>query len=78
MKVVLDTNTLLVSIGRKSNYRPIFDALLEGRIQLLISNDIVSEYVEKLEEKANAVIAENIATLLTKSPDVHQVEIHFK
>lgn len=59
MRVVLDTNSLLVSIGRKSKYRPIFDALLSGKIKLLISNDIVNEYVEILEEKTSAIVAEN-------------------
>lgn len=78
MRVVLDTNSLIVSIGRKSKYRPIFDALLDGKIRLLISNDIVSEYVEILEEKTNAIVADNIATLLTKSPDVEHIEIYFK
>lgn len=67
MRVVLDTNTLLVNIGRKSKYRPIFDALLDGKIRLLISNDVVGEYIEKLEEKTSVIVAENIATLLTKS-----------
>lgn len=78
MRVVLDTNSLLVSIGRKSKYRPIFDALLEGKIRLLISNDIVNEYVEKLEEKTNAIVAENISDLLMRSPDIEKVEIYFK
>jgi putative PIN family toxin of toxin-antitoxin system len=78
MKVVLDTNSLLVSIGRKSKYRPIFDALLEGKIKLLITTEIVNEYVEKLEEKANAIVAENIANLLLRSPDVEQVQIYFR
>ena len=78
MKVVLDTNSLLVSIGRKSKYRPIFDALLDGTITLLISNDIVNEYVEKLEEKANAIIAANILDFMMRSPDVEKIEIYFK
>ena len=78
MRIVLDTNSLLVSIGRKSKYRPIFDALLEGKIKLLISNEIINEYVEKLEEKANAIVAENVANLLLRSPDVEKIEIHFK
>ncbi len=30
MKVVLDINVLLVSIPKKSKYRPIFDALING------------------------------------------------
>jgi uncharacterized protein len=78
MRIVLDTNSLLVSIGRKSKYRPIFDALLEGKIKLLISSEIINEYVEKLEEKANAIVAENVANLLLRSPDVEKIEIHFK
>ena len=77
MRVVLDTNSLLVSIGKRSPYRPIFDALLEGSIQLLISNEILNEYVEKLEEKANIVVAENIANFLLRSPDVERVDIYF-
>jgi uncharacterized protein len=78
MRVVLDTNSLLVSIGRKSKYRPIFNALLDGKICLLVSNDILSEYVEKIEEKTNAQIAENISNFLVRSPDVEKIEIYFK
>lgn len=78
MRVVLDTNSLLVCIGRKSRYRPIFDALLSGRIKLLISNDIANEYVEKLEEKTSVIVAENIIDFMMRSPDVERVEIYFK
>lgn len=78
MKVVLDTNSLLVSIGRNSKYRPIFDALLDGKIKLIVSNDIVSEYAEKIEEKTNAIVASNIINFLMRSPDVEKVEIYFK
>jgi uncharacterized protein len=78
MRVVLDTNSLLVSIGRLSKYRPIFDALLEGRIRLLITNDTLDEYVEKIEAKANAIVADNIANLLLSSPDVERIQVFFK
>lgn len=78
MRVVIDTNSLIVSIGRKSKYRPIFDALLEGKIRLIISNDVLSEYVEILEERTNAIVAENIGNLLSRSPDVEKIEIYFK
>ncbi|MCO6488274.1 MAG: putative toxin-antitoxin system toxin component, PIN family [Phaeodactylibacter sp.] len=77
-RVVIDTNSLLVSIGRKSKYRPIFDALLKGQFRLLISNDILSEYAEKIEEKANALVASNIVDFLARSPDVERIDIYFK
>ena len=36
MKVVLDTNVLLVSISRKSPYYPIYESLLRGDFQFLV------------------------------------------
>jgi len=49
MRVVLDTNSLLVSISKKSKYRPIFDGILQGKFTLLITNEILSEYTEIIE-----------------------------
>ena len=37
MKVVLDTNVLLMSIPKISKYRPIFDGLIKARYDLAIS-----------------------------------------
>ncbi|MEI6067264.1 MAG: PIN domain-containing protein [Methylococcaceae bacterium] len=53
MKVVLDTNMLLVSIAKKSPYRIIFDSLLNNKFDLIISNDILSEYTEIIALKTN-------------------------
>ncbi len=36
--VVIDTNCLLQIISRRSPYRPIWDAFLQGRYQLCVSN----------------------------------------
>jgi len=78
MRVVLDTNSLIVSIGRKSEFRPIFDALLDGKIKLLISNDIVGEYLEILTARTTAIVANNVVELLLKSRHVERIEIYFK
>jgi len=78
MKVVLDTNSFIVCIGRKSKYRLIFDAFLSGKIQLLLTNEIVNEYVEILEERTNSIVADNIANLLLRSPDVSKIQVYFK
>jgi predicted nucleic acid-binding protein len=37
--VVIDTNCLLQIIARHSPYRPIWDAFLEGRYDLCVSNE---------------------------------------
>ena len=78
LRVVLDTNVLLVSIARKSKYRPIFDSLLEGRFQAVISNEILTEYIEIIERKANVFVATNIAESITNLPNVEKIEISYK
>jgi putative PIN family toxin of toxin-antitoxin system len=78
MIVVLDTNALLVSIPKKSIYRPILDALIDGKFNLVISNDILSEYMEIIERKANSIVANNIAEMLLNLDNLNKVEVHFE
>ena len=78
LRVVLDTNVLVVSIGRKSKFRPIFDNLLNGKIQLIITNEILTEYVEIIERKTNAIVAKNIAELLIQLRNVEKIEVSYK
>jgi len=76
--VVLDTNVLLVSLPKKSVYRPIFDALLNGNFNLALSNDILSEYTEIIEQKANAIVASNIAEMLLSLDNLTKVDVYFE
>lgn len=78
MKIVLDTNVLLVSIPRFSKYRPIFDGLLNQKFQLSISNEILSEYREIIAQKTNSLIADNIAELLLSLVNVEKTDIYFR
>lgn len=78
MKVVLDINALLVSLPKQSKYRPIFDFLIEGHFQSIISNDIISEYVEIIERKTNTFIANNVAELLLNLPNILKVDIYYE
>ena len=77
-KIVLDSNVLLVSIPRKSKYRKIFDALTGGEIDLIISNEILLEYIEILEQKTNHIIAKNICGLLLSLSNVTKVDVFFR
>lgn len=78
MKIILDTNVLLVSIGKKSQYRPIFDAFLRQEFVLVVSNDLLLEYAELITLKTNAVVADNIIEMLLAQPNVEKREIFFK
>ena len=78
MKVVLDTNVLLVSIATKSRYRVIFDSLLNNDLILIISNEILSEYTEIIGRKTNMMIANNISEMLLSLQNVHKQEVYYK
>jgi putative PIN family toxin of toxin-antitoxin system len=78
MIVVLDTNVLLISIPKKSIYRPIIDALIDGKFVLVLSNDILSEYTEVIEQKANATVSNNIAEMLLSLDNLNKVEVYFE
>lgn len=78
MRVVLDTNVLLVSIAPKSVYRPIFEALLAKKYELIVSNDVLSEYREIFEQRANPIVAINVLEALTNLSNVVRQEIYVK
>lgn len=59
-------------------YRPILDALINGEFGLVLSNDILSEYIEIIERKANALVSNNIAEMLLSLDNLNKVEIYFE
>lgn len=70
MKIVLDSNVLLVALGKRSSYRPIWDAFIDGKYQLIISDEIVYEYVEILQQYSAPGVSELIAEIFIESPDI--------
>lgn len=74
----MDTNVLLMAIPKKSPYRSIFDSLINGSYELYISNEILSEYLEVLEEKSNALVAKNIGEFLINSRFVKKIDVFYR
>ncbi len=77
MKIVLDTNALLMAIPRRSPYRPIFDGLINGDYTLCLTNEILSEYIEIIAQRANAIVANNIAEMLLNLRNVEKIDVYF-
>lgn len=78
MKVVIDTNVLLMSIPKISKYRPVFDGLLSAKYELAISEAILQEYIEIIGRKTTGQIAQNFAELLSQLENVEETEIYFR
>ena len=77
LKIVLDTNILIAVIGRKSPFRWIFDSIIEGKIVLCVSNEILFEYQEILTTKTSAAVAENVVNFITVNPFTVKAETYF-
>jgi predicted nucleic acid-binding protein len=78
LKVVLDTNSLIAVIGKKSPFRWIFDCIIRGRIILCVSNDILFEYQEILAKKTSLEVAENVINLISINLNTEKTDIFFK
>jgi len=78
MKVVLDTNVLLVSLLKTSKYRPIFDGLINKKFILVITHEILQEYIEILSIKTNAQIAQNVADLIINLENIERIDIYYR
>ena len=77
MRVVLDSNVLLVSLPKLSKYRVIFDEFLSNRLILIISNEVITEYYEVISRFANELVASNVSELLLIRPNVEKFEIYY-
>lgn len=74
MRVLLDTNILLVITPYFSTYRWVYDALREGRFELVVSTEILDEYAELLERHYSADFAERTLLALDNFPTIVRVE----
>ena len=78
MKIVLDTNILLVSVHLKSQYRTIYNALRENKYQLIVSNAVLTEYYELLAKFYSNTFAEVVIDEILNLDHVILQEPYFK
>ena len=78
MKIVLDTNVLLVSISLKSKYRPIFDAFLSEEYELCVTTDILMEYEEIISSHMGKKVAQTVLQLIENAPNVRWITKYYK
>jgi putative PIN family toxin of toxin-antitoxin system len=82
MTVCLDTGVLLQIFGRKQPFQPILRALLDGRITLAVSTEILLEYQEIITQLSGTERWHEVAALLELRAQLHgnirQVEPQFR
>lgn len=67
-RLVLDTNSLLQCVSRRSKYHELLLSLLDGRNELCVSTEILEEYAEILERKTSPKFAELALDVISNNP----------
>jgi len=78
LKIVLDTNVLLVSISDRSEYHWIFQKIINGDFILCVTNEILTEYAEVISRKMDSYTAKETITSLLLLENVLETTIYFK
>lgn len=77
MNIVLDTNSLIMSIAPKSPYRSVWQAFLRGDYNLCVSNEIMEEYAEVLARNISPRVSEAIVYAILTRPNVIRKDPHY-
>ena len=78
MRIVLDTNCLLVVLPASSPYRCIWDAFRQGRFALCYTTEMLQEYEELLSRFYPHEVVFLTVEMLLKSPNVIQTIPYYK
>jgi uncharacterized protein len=78
MRVVLDTNILLVSVSIRSKYHWVYRSLLDQKYEIAVSNSILNEYEEKIGEHWHPDVAKDVIRALLELPNVIPTLISFE
>jgi len=78
MTVVVDCNILVICLTSRSPYHQIYQALVAGHFDLIVTTDIVLEYYEIIERKYGRTTADAFTALLTQLPNVHFIDIYYR
>ncbi|RYF69526.1 MAG: putative toxin-antitoxin system toxin component, PIN family [Cytophagaceae bacterium] len=77
MRVVLDTNVLLVSISDRSPYHLLFKSFLSGQYTLCVTTELLDEYAEIIATHANPVLANAILEVIENAKNVVFITRYF-
>jgi putative PIN family toxin of toxin-antitoxin system len=77
MRIILDTNVFLVSVLPRHKYWWVFQAILDREYDLLVSTDILTEYLEQCALRYGLKITEERLDFLLDLPNVELITPSF-
>jgi putative PIN family toxin of toxin-antitoxin system len=76
-KFVIDTNVLVSALSSKSVLHWLIRLILEEKISLYVTDEILLEYEEVLKRKYSVTVADNFLIALKELPNVNFVKIYY-
>jgi putative PIN family toxin of toxin-antitoxin system len=77
MKVVIDSNIVVAAIGKRSKLRPIWNAFIEGRYSFVISEEIIKEYEEIIQQLGAEGASDIVMEIFRESPNVIIQQVYY-
>ncbi len=78
LRIVLDTNVLLVSISEFSQYHWLYQCVLNGVFDVYITNEILTEYEEIIARKFSPEAAKRVVRTLVELENVFSSVVYYK
>jgi len=78
MKIVLDTNCLLVSVQDYSKYNWLWQSFRNKRFILCYTDEILNEYQEIISNYYSAALAKYVIDAILNAPHAEPITIYFK
>ena len=78
MRLVLDTNSLIECVSRRSRYHDLWLSFIDGRNQLCVTTEILNEYVEILQRETTENFASIMLEVILNNPNTLFINIFYK
>ena len=78
MRLVLDTNSLIQCVSRRSRYHDLWLSFIDGRNQLCVTTEILNEYVEILQRETTENFASILLEVILNNPNTLFINIFYK
>ena len=78
MRLVLDTNSLIQCVSRRSRYHDLWLSFIDERNQLCVTTEILNEYVEILQRETTENFASIMLEVILNNPNTLFINIFYK
>jgi len=78
MRIVLDTNCLLMAISNRNHFHRVWQAFVNNEYTLCVTNEIIEEYVEEICRNISERAAEAVVYIIMTRSNVLHIDPHFR